>query len=97
MENESMHAFEYVDRYGDSSAPRPDPDTVCNGQCEGMGVYPVKNAISGVADHDQREIDRIIAESGPSPDGWYFVRCSTCGGSGKRNEPPLHLPPEPNA
>ena len=34
------HPFEYTDRYGDANAPRPDPDTMCKGQCEGIGYYP---------------------------------------------------------
>lgn len=29
----------YSDRYGGNW---PDPDTVCQGPCEGMGVYPVQ-------------------------------------------------------
>ena len=32
--------IEWVDRYG---GDYPDPDTMCKGQCDGMGVYPEDN------------------------------------------------------
>jgi DnaJ-class molecular chaperone len=35
--------IEYTDRYG-GPANWPNPDTVCPGPCEGMGVYPVRAA-----------------------------------------------------
>ena len=33
--------IEFSDRYRALGVPYPDPDTVCKGQCEGLGVYPV--------------------------------------------------------
>jgi hypothetical protein len=42
---------EYTDRYG-GPANWPDPDTVCKGQCEGMGVYPTKVRDTGSVDAD---------------------------------------------
>ena len=33
--------FQFSDRYSATGTPYPDPETVCRGQCEGMGVVPV--------------------------------------------------------
>ena len=33
--------MEFTDRYG-GPANWPDPETVCKGQCEGLGVYPTQ-------------------------------------------------------
>jgi hypothetical protein len=33
----------FVDRYSATGTPYPDPETMCQGQCEGMGCYPCKN------------------------------------------------------
>ena len=33
--------IEIVDRYSATGTPYPDPDTMCIGQCEGMGAVPV--------------------------------------------------------
>ena len=76
--------FEYVDRYGDASAPRPDPDTMCKGPCEGTGVYPVSIDNPMLTDHEESEVARIEASApGQNSDGWYFVTCPTCNGTGK--------------
>lgn len=70
--------YEYVDRYTALGITPPSPDECCKGQCEGTGVYPCK-----ADDADDRERAEI-AKCEPSPDGWYFLVCPTCGGSGHR-------------
>ena len=32
--------IEWTDRYTALGIPYPDPETVCKGDCEGVGVYP---------------------------------------------------------
>jgi hypothetical protein len=32
--------MEFTDRYSALGLPYPNAETVCNGQCEGLGVYP---------------------------------------------------------
>jgi hypothetical protein len=72
--------FEFVSRYG--SGPGPDPETVCKGQCEGMGFYPTGR------DGTEAEIaawDELHAKPHDEPcDGWHFIKCADCGGTGKR-------------
>ena len=46
--NEPM---EFTDRYG-GPENWPNPETVCQGQCEGMGVYPEKIQDTGNVDDD---------------------------------------------
>ena len=33
--------IEFTDRYKALGIPYPDPKTMCDGQCEGVGMYPV--------------------------------------------------------
>jgi hypothetical protein len=35
-------SHEFTDRYEALGIPYPDPETMCKGQCEGVGAYPVK-------------------------------------------------------
>lgn len=73
--------FKFTDRYTALGIPFPDPDTVCKGECEGTGRVPV-------SEHEQEEPWRTLwldAECiAPADDGWHFVRCPACGGTGKR-------------
>ena len=88
--------FEATSRYGTSL---PDPQTVCTGPCEGMGCFPLYNpdldkrtgnvlrpakpeSLNGtllalwMTSHEYR---------GPHIcDGYHFVTCPDCGGTGKR-------------
>lgn len=74
--------FEFVSRYG--TGPGPDPATMCDGQCEGMGVYPQRADAPDMTAHERAEVERIRAADGQSEDGYYFVRCAECGGTGTR-------------
>jgi len=38
-----MVEVEFSDRYSATGIPYPDPETMCHGQCEGMGVVPVES------------------------------------------------------
>ena len=73
--------IEFTDRYQALGIPYPDPDTVCHGQCEGTGWVPI-------ARDDTREPWRALwleAEAKqPTDDGWHFVKCPDCGGTGDR-------------
>lgn len=75
-----MADFEFFSRYGDG--PLPDPRTMCQGQCEGMGYVPVKG-------DDMEEPWRglwLEAEAkSPTDDNWHFVKCPECNGRGLRN------------
>lgn len=69
--------MEITSRYGDG--PLPDPETMCPGECEGMGWVPVK------ADDEEYAADWARAEADkPADDGWHFVQCHDCGGTGKK-------------
>lgn len=115
----------YSDRYEATGTPYPDPDTMCQGQCEGMGCYPHRRPdwyyhageIGVFADqpetpaereaweHDHRElcvgwgrVRRVLRYLLRDPryalercDGWHFIACPDCNGTGKRQ-----LPTPPN-
>lgn len=57
----------------------PDPETMCHGQCEGTGAVPIKK-------DDMQEPFRTLwleaEKEKPSEDGWHFVKCPDCNGTG---------------
>lgn len=65
--------IEYSDRYG---GDYPDPATMCDGECEGLGVYPEWNG-------ERDEQGRIPLEGEGE---WVMKTCETCGGTGKLND-----------
>jgi len=71
--------YEFTDRYQALGIPYPKCE--CNGQCEGTGFVPVTK-------DDTEEPFRTLwleAEAKePSDDGWHFVKCPDCNGTGKR-------------
>jgi len=71
----------FTDRYQALGIPYPDPKTCCPGHCEGMGVVPIK------LDYNDDPVFVQLWEQAeakePSEDGWHFVKCPTCGGTGK--------------
>jgi len=75
--------IEIVDRYTALGIPHPDPETCCDGQCEGTGVVPVSK-------DDMEEPWQSLwlkAEAKrPANDGWHFVKCPDCHGTGKRQQ-----------
>lgn len=67
--------IEITSRYGTNL---PDPDTMCSGECEGTGYVPVmKNDLEYQLDWEMAE------KENPSDDGYHFVKCHDCKGSGK--------------
>ena len=77
-------AIEFCSRYGDASAPLPDPKTMCQGQCEGMGCVPI-----GLEEREEpwRSLWlEVEATEGPSENGYHFVTCPDCKGTGKKEQ-----------
>lgn len=69
---------EVSDRYSATGTPYPNRWTVCKGHCEGMGFYP---------ENDQSEWPtgtRPYDPTDPEDDGWRFIKCPTCKGTGRR-------------
>lgn len=87
--------IEWSDRYG---GHWPDPATVCKGHCEGTGFVPIflpgKDREPPVADGQlvpTKQVGPVFKElwlaaekESPSEDGYHFVRCPDCKGTGKR-------------
>lgn len=69
----------FMSRYEDGALP--DPTTMCRGSCQGTGEVPVKN-------DDMSEPFHALwlkAEAKErSSDGWHFIICPECNGTGKR-------------
>ena len=70
-----------TDRYQALGIPYPDPKTVCRGACEGTGRVPVQ---ADDGDHEYEKLWLEAEEKEPADDGWHFVTCPECNGSGKR-------------
>jgi hypothetical protein len=73
--------IEFTDRYG--GGPGPDVDTMCEGQCEGLGCYPVQLDAHDLTDYEKQAVQEA-ASKGPTDDGYYFIKCGDCNGTGKR-------------
>ena len=87
-----MNGIEWTDRY--EGIGYPDHKTVCAGQCEGTGCFPVymSRGDSRGLDHASPpdETDPAIIslwdkaeQECPADDGWHFVQCPACNGTGK--------------
>jgi hypothetical protein len=73
--------FIFVDRYSAAGIDISAVEGMCLGQCEGMGVVPVtKNDRSAVF----RALWRKAELKKPTMDGYHFVTCPRCGGTGKK-------------
>ena len=84
--------IEVTDRY--AATGYPDPETVCLGQCEGTGRVPVYVSRGdyriGPWTRPDDETDEALRalwfaadEKDRSEDGWHFVECPECDGTGK--------------
>jgi hypothetical protein len=82
--------IEVTDRYEAFGIPRPDPKTMCPGQCEGTGKVPVRKEDANDSEgpwHDlwlRAEHFRASADT----DGVHIVTCPACKGTGKAPEAP---------
>ena len=76
-----MSKIEITDRYQALGIPYPDPKTMCNGQCEGTGRVPISS------DDTEEPFKTLWLEAEkkkPTDDGYHFVVCPECNGTGKR-------------
>ena len=71
----------FTDRYQALGIPYPEAETMCLGQCEGTGMVPISR---GETDPVFMRLWREAEAKEPSDDGWHFVKCPDCGGTGKR-------------
>lgn len=79
--------FQFTDRYQALGIPYPDPKTMCKGQCEGVGLYPVKNdehiePLELAAWTDAHNAVDAHESEGGKCDGWHFIKCVDCNGTG---------------
>jgi len=94
----------YTDRYDALGIDPPDPKTVCKGQCEGTGWVPIymsagDGRMSGgesvhTVDEDDPTFIKLWQEAEvikPSLDGYHFVQCPACEGTGYRKGTNEHL------
>lgn len=72
----------WITRYTALGMAEPDPETMCKGQCEGTGWVPVHR---DDPDPIFRKAWEEAEKENPSDDGWHFVKCPDCGGSGRRD------------
>lgn len=81
MENK----IEFVDRYSATGTPYPDPETMCLGQCEGMGVYPHQLGSEGETPEERAAWEKLhitcLGKSEEACDGWHFITCPDCNGT----------------
>lgn len=69
----------FTSRYGENTLPI-DPKNVCKGHCEGTGWVPIYK------DETREPFKTLWVEAEAaysSADGWHFVKCPECKGSGK--------------
>lgn len=87
---------EFVDRYGEAGPPSW--LRACFGQCEGTGRYPVFDPATplrrgdcrpkdDLTAYERRAIDLCKRRTGVEADGWYFILCPDCHGSGRVSWP----------
>lgn len=72
--------LEITDRYG---GHWPDPATVCSGPCDGMGRYPSDDPAEWP--EGTRPLGTPRSDGTPD-DGWRFLVCPVCEGSGHAAE-----------
>lgn len=73
--------IEFTDRYKALGIPYPEKKTMCMGRCEGTGHVPIHR------DDPEEPFHSLWLEEEArvaSDDGWHFIRCPECNGTGKR-------------
>ena len=87
-------SIQFVDRYDALGMDKPDPDTMCNGQCEGTGYIPIFNPEcpnkGNCYPTDTTPLEpailvlwRAAEAENPTDDGYHFIKCPDCNGTGK--------------
>ena len=76
-----MSEFEITDRYQALGIPYPDPETMCEGQCEGTGWVPV---MADELDEPWRTLWLEAEKKAKIKGGTHFVQCPDCNGTGKK-------------
>lgn len=86
----------WTDRYEALRMPLPDPETMCEGQCEGTGVFPVYHhsgdSLKGGCRPESETNAQLLAlwqeaeNENPADDGWHFIKCPDCDGSGRKSQ-----------
>ena len=97
-------SIEFTDRYSATGTPYPNPETMCEGHCEGMGCVPVYDLRGDpkaeqptqimAIDYNERDPELVArweaAEAkNPTDDGWHFVVCPDCNGTRLRPGAPV--------
>ena len=81
-----MSDIEFTDRYKATGTPYPDPDTMCEGQCEGMGRVPVHKDDENDEEGNWHDLWVEAEAKKSSEDGCHFVICPTCNGTKLKKE-----------
>lgn len=76
-----MSKIEFTDRYQALGIPYPDPETMCDGQCEGTGFVPIR---SDDMEEPWRTLWLEAEKKKPTDNGCHFVICPDCKGTRKR-------------
>lgn len=80
--------LEFTDRYAALGIATSDVKTMCDGDCEGTGMVPIREDDPDRHNAYKEAWDKAEAENPNAPDDkWHLVLCKDCGGSGK-NHPP---------
>lgn len=85
---QEMHGIEFTDRYDGDPRGRPTFFTGCHAGCMAMGFVPTKQRWFA-----HRGALTYVGDLPPDEDGFRWVRCPGCGGTGRvawwRNLPHL--------
>jgi hypothetical protein len=81
-----MSEFEFTDRYQALGIPYPNRETMCLNQCEGTGFVPVNKDDKNDDEGSWHDLWVEAEAKNPTEDGYHFVRCPACRGTGKRTK-----------
>lgn len=79
-----MSDYVFTDRYDALGIPRPDLRSMCRGQCEGTGLVPIQRDHPADTYGDWPQLWADAEKKEHSDDGWHFVACPTCNGTGRQ-------------